>query len=260
MFRTSLIFGFILVYMLFVLLRAHRKYRREQAERIRQEVNSLDSAIEELARDIHDEVSSSLALITIEFGQIERQGVPSRESMESIRRNLMEASMITARATRQLAGKDIQMEGLQKMLSDFIERCRETRAIQIDFLCDLVDEPDGQSSLQIYRILLELIQNVIRHAQATRISIKMCTEGKNLCLLFRDNGVGIPKKAGESGQGGMGRANIRKRVRFLKGKMIDWSLPGKGTEYFIELPINIPYDQTNQTADSRRPLSVQRRG
>lgn len=196
---TSLIFGFILVYMLFVFLRAHWKYRREQEERIRQEVNSLDNAIEELARDIHDEVSSSLALITIQFGHLERQEVVCRESLESIRRNLMETSIVTARATRQLAGKDIQVEGLQKMLSDYIDRCRETRAMQIDFQCDLVDEPDEQSSLQVYRILLELIQNVIRHAQATRISIKMCTEGKNLCLLFRDNGIGITRKAGESG-------------------------------------------------------------
>ncbi len=260
MVSTSLIFGFILVYMLFIFFRAHRKYRREQEERIRQEVNSLDSAIQELARDIHDEVSSSLALITIQFGIIERQKIPCRESLESIRRNLMETGVITARATRQLAGKDIKTEGLQKMLSDYIDRCRETRALQIDFQCDLVDEPDEQSSLQVYRILLELIQNVIRHAQATRISIKMCMEGRNLCLLFRDNGIGITKKAGESGQGGMGRANIRKRVRFLQGKMVDWSLPGQGTEYFIELPINIPYDQTNQTADSRRPLSFQRRG
>lgn len=260
MVRASLIFGFILVYAVFVFFRAHRKYRRREAERVRQEVNSLDSAIEELARDIHDEVSSSLALITIQFGQFEQEGFMSRENLESIRRNLMETGIITARATRQLAAKDIKTEGLKKMLTDYIDRCRETRALQIDFQCDLVDEPDEQTALQIYRILLELIQNVIRHAQATRISIKMCREGKNICLLFRDNGIGITKKEGESRQGGMGRANIRRRVRFLQGKMIDWSLPGQGTEYFIELPINIPYDQTNQTADSRRPRTFQRRG
>ncbi len=246
---TSLIFGFIIIYTLFVFLRAHRKYRVSQAMLDREEVYRLDSEAAEIAQDIHDEVSSGLALITIQVNQLESVGA-GPDDLTAIRTKLIDLGRSLSRATRQLSAHDLRGEGFYHSVSEIISRCRETRALKIDFRYELDDEPPDEVGIQLYRIILELIQNVVRHAEATQVKLWIRVHEGKFCLLFSDNGKGLMKDDGEKKRGGMGRSNIRKRVNLVKGRVWSWTQPGMGTEYFIEIPIRSTYYETNQIVNS----------
>jgi signal transduction histidine kinase len=86
-------------------------------------------------------------------------------------------------------------------------------------------------------VLQEIVNNIIKHAKATEVSIQMIKHEKELTLLVEDNGVGfnVEKTLGEFS--GIGLKNIQSRVAFLNGEVFFDSTPGKGTTVTIEIPI-----------------------
>ncbi len=88
--------------------------------------------------------------------------------------------------------------------------------------------------LSLYRIIQELVQNVIKHAQATYTLVQMSLQEPILCIIVEDNGVGIdPGKQ----TGGMGLHSIKTRIESMNGRFSIESDPGKGTTALIELPV-----------------------
>lgn len=246
---TSLIFGFIIAYTLFVILRAHRKHRLYQEMRDREEVHRIDKETAEIAQDIHDEISSGLALITMQLNEIERSGAGSAE-LVGIRNKLLALGMSLSRVTRQLAAFEIRREGFRQTVSEVIDRYQESRALTIDFTYDLESEPSDEVSLQLYRIILELLQNVIRHAEATHVKLWIRIHEGKLCLFFSDNGKGLGAGKAAGKPGGMGRTNIRKRVNLLRGTVRALSQSGGGTDYLIEIPTRTTYYETYKIDNS----------
>lgn len=86
--------------------------------------------------------------------------------------------------------------------------------------------------LFLYRILQELISNVVKHAQATKVHIHLYKESNNLCLLVVDNGIGFDT----SGQVGLGFQNIKRRVTYLGG-YTKFMSDSKGTTVEIGVPL-----------------------
>ena len=83
-------------------------------------------------------------------------------------------------------------------------------------------------------ILKEAVANIVRHAQATRVTIDIEKHGKELRVAITDDGIGFA--AGGNG-GGNGLRSMRRRVEDLGGRMTIDSAPGKGTAIRIELPV-----------------------
>lgn len=90
----------------------------------------------------------------------------------------------------------------------------------------------------IYRIVNELIQNVIKHAKATQISIEITQSTRKYFIAVRDNGIGFDSKSFKitSKSRGFGLLSIKERIENFKGHFYIHSEPGKGTEAKIEIP------------------------
>ncbi|WP_445385195.1 tetratricopeptide repeat-containing sensor histidine kinase [Robiginitalea sp. IMCC44478] len=91
----------------------------------------------------------------------------------------------------------------------------------------------GEVKINLYRILQECLQNVIKHAKASLVTITMEQRQDHLCICVKDDGVGFRKEIKKKG---IGQKNINSRVESLKGKWKLISSPGKGTEIQIEIP------------------------
>ena len=91
----------------------------------------------------------------------------------------------------------------------------------------------GEVKINLYRILQECLQNVIKHAKASLVSITMEQRQDHLCICIKDDGVGFRKEIKKKG---IGQKNISSRVESLKGKWKLISSPGNGTEIQIEIP------------------------
>ena len=101
----------------------------------------------------------------------------------------------------------------------------------------LIDEKintlDDALLLNIYRILQEAINNVLKHASATEIQLDIIQSEKELFLIIKDNGVGFTKNSSKSG---IGLKNIEKRIEILKGKFNIMSSEN-GTTLDIKIPL-----------------------
>jgi signal transduction histidine kinase len=91
-------------------------------------------------------------------------------------------------------------------------------------------------SITVYRILQELLNNALKHAQATSVIVQLSCHDNRLQLTVEDNGKGFTPEALRRSKG-MGWSNIQSRVDYLKGTIDVQSHPGKGTSVTITFPL-----------------------
>ena len=92
---------------------------------------------------------------------------------------------------------------------------------------------DQNFALSIYRIIQEILNNAIKHAQASEIFVQLNIQGDDMVVNVEDDGIGFdPERKYTS----MGLENIRSRVNYLKGTLDIDSRKGQGSSFFIHVP------------------------
>ena len=95
---------------------------------------------------------------------------------------------------------------------------------------------DEKIEMMLYRIIQEIISNIIRHAEASKVNIELINHEKELILIIEDNGKGFDTKNKENH--GIGLKNIATRVEYLNGYVNFDSTIGHGTSVVVEIPLN----------------------
>ncbi|MBX3061389.1 MAG: GAF domain-containing protein [Anaerolineae bacterium] len=212
----------------------------ERAERLNEQIQRL-AALEErnrLARELHDSVSQ--ALYGIGLGAQTANAMWGRDNSvvkESLDYVLMlsEAALVEMRALIfELRPESIENEGLITALA------KQGASLQarhgIDVRMELCAEPSlaVESKESVYRIAREALHNVIKHASATQITLRLsCTES-SLQLDVVDNGMGFDPK--QDFPGHLGLQSMRERVAQFGGHLDINSTVGKGTQLSVVLP------------------------
>jgi two-component system, NarL family, sensor kinase len=93
---------------------------------------------------------------------------------------------------------------------------------------------DAANEIVVYRIIQELLNNVVKHAEATIVLVQIMRHENNLNITIEDNGKGFDQTSSHNGDG---LNNVRSRVDYLKGQLDIQSVPGKGTSVHIDLTI-----------------------
>jgi signal transduction histidine kinase len=87
---------------------------------------------------------------------------------------------------------------------------------------------------EVYRLAQEALNNVLKHAHATRVSVRLAADGAGTLLEIADNGVGFEPSA--DGADGYGLPGMRERAERLGGTLEVESAPGKGTRVRVTIP------------------------
>jgi two-component system NarL family sensor kinase len=126
--------------------------------------------------------------------------------------------------------------GLDTALKDFCQSVGQSGALQLTYQSYDVNEASIPpiKAAAVYRIVQELVNNVIRHAQATRALVQLIREGDTLSITVEDSGKGFDKDI-LANSDGMGFLNLQNRVAYLNGKMDIQTSPGNGTTVNIEI-------------------------
>ena len=91
--------------------------------------------------------------------------------------------------------------------------------------------------MSIYRIVLELINNIVKHAQANKVTVQIIKYPDYINLSVEDNGSGFDYLNALQEKKGIGLGNVLSRVDYLRGKMNVDSVPGRGTTVIIDVPL-----------------------
>lgn len=130
--------------------------------------------------------------------------------------------------------------GLDTALKDYCTEINKTGVLTVVYQSMGLekDSVPHSTGIAIYRIVQELVNNVIKHASASQVFVQVLKEEKSLIINVEDNGKGFDISSVDKSTD-MGWHNIRSRVEYLKGKTDVRSTPGKGTAINLELNLEV---------------------
>lgn len=248
-------FSFVIIALLY---NRHRlKQRSAFQEELNKRQNELfntvtsiqDNERKRIAQDIHDHVGSVLSAAKLQLSGLEelkgqltddqKQKYGSAmtlmdqaaEELRNISHNLMPATLSRLGLVAALRGLFEKISGYSGLIINFNAHGFEKR----------IDEP---IEINIYPMVLELINNVVKHARATEATVQLIRYPEYINISVEDNGNGFETKDLTVRQNGIGMRNLMSRVEFLKGTMNIDSVEGKGTTVMIDIPMNNGYQFT----------------
>jgi PAS domain S-box-containing protein len=202
-----------------------------------QELAALEER-QKLARELHDSVSQ--ALYGISLGAHAARTALSREPDEVAEPldyvlSLAEAALSEMRALIfELRPESLESEGLVSALT---KQAAATQARhELVVIAELCDEPDLplRAKQELYRIAQEAMHNIVKHAHAGQVVLRLEQIADEVALEVRDNGVGFDPTA--SFPGHLGLHSMRERVSNLGGTFGIESEPGAGTRVYVSIP------------------------
>ena len=195
-----------------------------------------------LARELHDTLAHTLSAQTVNLEAIKLM-IPEEQneihamlgqSLDNTRKGLAE----TRRALKDLRSKQLEDLGLSIALRHLAQDIaqRGTLSLEIDLPDRLPDLP-SQTEQSLYRIAQEALENVVRHANANSISLRLAQEGSSLCLSIADDGDGFDIKDPTVSER-LGVRGMVERAALAAGSIQVQSQPGGGTvvHFTVEVP------------------------
>jgi PAS domain S-box-containing protein len=220
------------------------------SEQLRALSARLQSAREEegtrIAREIHDELGSALTSLKWDLEEIDKQLSTPLEPLALVAlREKFQTSMkladlaITAirRIASELRPSVLDDLGLVAAIEWQAQQFQSRTGIVCQCDCSLEKvELTEEQSTAVFRILQEALTNVLRHALATRVDIKLNKEKAYLVLSISDNGKGITERE-KSEQQSLGILGMRERAHLIGGELSITSAEGPGTVITVRVPI-----------------------
>lgn len=207
-------------FFVYVVIIYQRKVRKKQLEQFNAVMEAQEAEQERIARDLHDHLGPTLSIIKMQIDAISTEGLDEMDAQIKMDvMNQMEHAINDLRGiAHNLIPKTFTEYGFIKSLDYYILRIKEFNNIPITYSLPAWDTPiDRNFEITLFRILQELFQNTLKHAQAQHIHLKMYVENKVLTIHYTDDGVGLKEKNDISK--GIGLSNMANRTVLLNGSM-----------------------------------------
>ena len=192
-----------------------------------------------LAKDLHDGLSGMLSGIKYTLQDMKGNLIMTPQNQQAFERSIdmLDSSIREMRRVAHNMMPEVLVRyGLDAALNDYAAEINKTGMIKLVYQSmgtEEINKMEQSQALNIYRIVQELINNVIKHASATEALVQLLSENGKLVVNVEDNGRGFDP-ALTRGSGGQGWSNIRSRVELMKGHLDIDSAPEKGTSVSID--------------------------
>ncbi|MFS4493718.1 sensor histidine kinase [Maribacter sp. 2308TA10-17] len=208
-----------------------------------QELVSIDAMIagqekerQKVANELHDDLGSLMATVKLHFDNVK---VDEKDAAMKNAQALLEKAYQKIRGMAHAKNSGVMANhGLLPAVQKMARTINETNALEVtveDF--GLADRMENSLELTIFRILQELMANIIKHAEATKASIQFTQHEDKLNIIVEDNGKGFDMSNIARSSNGMGLVTIEKRIEHLEGTFTVDSIKEKGTSILIDIPI-----------------------
>jgi PAS domain S-box-containing protein len=210
---------------------------QEQKEITRAIIKAQERERNNIARELHDNVNQLLASTRMCLSTAKLTPAGKKEFVDkSIR--LIDATIFELRVLSRKHVTPLKGFDLKEQIQSLIKIMEEGIGFRISFEYELPEKPELQDELKlnIYRIIQEKLNNVYKHASASRVQIKIFAEDKQVNLMISDNGIGFELGMKKNG---VGIVNIINRVESFNGKVNFETKPGVGCKLEIRIPMVI---------------------
>jgi two-component system NarL family sensor kinase len=211
-------------------LRASAVLEAEEAERRR------------IGSDLHDGVGQLLTAAKMNLHalgeelniQTQGQQVMLQNALDVVDESFREVRSIS----HNLMPNALIKRGLAQAVRDFLSKIAPDGRLKVQLEVVGLDQGgrlDPTVENVLFRVIQELVQNIVKHAQASQITLQIIRSAEDLTIMVEDNGVGFdPAALGE--EAGIGLKNIESRMAYLGGRADFDTAPGRGTTVTLEVP------------------------
>ncbi len=201
-------------------------------------VNGQEAERTRIAIDLHDSLGGMLSTLKLQYDslQVDNDELSDSAEYHKIMKLIDVACKDVRDISRNLKPNSLETLGLSAALGDLINRYNTRGTLEISLHTNEIDGMLGDNAkLHVYRIIQELLNNALKHAQATEIDVQINKTDDHIMLMVEDNGIGFIESEVVKG---LGLGNLQSRVNLLRGEISFDSVPQKGTSVIVHIPVS----------------------
>jgi signal transduction histidine kinase len=210
-----------------------------------QELATIDAMIagqekerKRLAEELHDNLGSSLTTIRLYFENLKNHlsDTDSNEIYSKTGLLLDETYAEIRNMSHRRASGVMASKGLIPSIQSLAQRLSASDSMQVEVHSHNMERQlENSLELTIFRIVQELLSNIVKHAQATHVVVNLLGNEKDIHIMVEDNGKGFNYNASDTSTG-LGLRSIEQRIEKLGGNLEVDSRPGHGATISLEIP------------------------
>jgi len=216
--------------------------KREELESLTGKlIEAQEEECKRIARELHDDCNQRLAALSVELESIERTPIappgPIARQLAAIRVQVGRLSDDLHDLAYRLHPSLLEHVGLEVALRDHVAEFTRRTGLPVRF--DAREVPailSQEIATNLFRVMQESLQNVSKHAQATRVTVRLSGSSNGVGLSVRDNGKGFDLESKNARVKGLGLVSMQERARGLGGFLRIHSLPSNGTKVCAWIP------------------------
>lgn len=241
-----------------------QKEREEQLRIYSDKLRKLSERVERtreeerirIAREIHDELGQMLTVLKIDMSMY-KENIKRKVSedlagffddemqqmMNRINTIIESVHRITTKLRPEVLDDLGLIEAIEWQAKELAKRI--DLAVEVNSFLDNTKLISEDQKTTLFRVFQEAMNNIIRHAQATKVKIKLHKEHNDLLLTVKDNGIGITQEQKDA-RSSFGLIGMRERARFLGGDIHVEGDRDKGTRVTVKIPLNSNNDTNTE--------------
>ena len=192
-----------------------------------------------IAKELHDGLGVLLSTAKMQFTTIKDKSPENKSLIEKAAKLLEQATGDVRKISHNMMPGLLTKFGLYEAAEGMLDQLDETEGLSAT--CEIIGDTKRLSEnteIMLYRIIQEMVNNTLKHADATTISLKMDILPELLKINYSDDGKGFDVEEKLKSKS-IGLTSVQSRVNFLSGNVNLMSEPGKGTNYSLQIPIKI---------------------
>lgn len=221
-------------------------------------IDAEENERHKIADQLHDEVGAMLSLANLNVSSTLEKGMADEKAEEKLQKAqeiLSTVSTTIRELSHRLTPLVIEKYGFRKAIEDMADTINLSQKLKLETVIVGFDEPSKYPVAylnDLYRMLQELLHNILKHAQASYAMLELVEHERHISVLVEDNGIGIEPEGSvkenerneeneqkkEAKKNGKGLDTIRSKIAYLNGHIEISKNKDHGTLIVVELPIN----------------------
>jgi len=206
-----------------------------QKDLLHSTIETQEKERKRIAQDLHDAISSKLNVVSLSTNVL-IDGKLKKEEQEHTLQHILSVTTKTLESSRRLAHNllppILENFGLQAAIEELCDEFVSSKKVQVDHDIIYNGLLSKNNELHVFRIIQELLNNSVRHGEASKILLKIFDDDQQWYINYSDNGKGF-NTTSVSKKKGIGLRNIESRVEILNGELSYDSEIGKGATFNI---------------------------
>lgn len=235
---ATFVFFFLTFFIVYIAIFINKRKFLFRQELLRAQIEIKEQTLKHIAYELHDNLGQIASLIKINLNTLQLGDINKAEQKIEDTKGLVRQLITDLKSLSVSLNSDRVFQiGILKSLENEVEQLNKTGQFETTLLQEgTIPALDGNTTIILYRMVQETINNIVKHSGAKRISIRLQSVGNLFTLVCSDDGVGFDTEE-KVKSGGSGLMNLQNRAKLINAQLTIQSSPNNGTTISIELPL-----------------------